>query len=146
MGVLDSCSHRAVPPRLTATSLSRIRWTQTLPETLTVSAGQLCAAHLEPVEPAQQRNRNLVRVEKEVSHFHHLLAGNGFDLFHDLVYAEKVLEVHFLASQVRHPGHGALETKNDVALELVLGAPKLLFRESFELQAAKLAHDQLDHF
>src|ERR1700733_2493669 len=65
------------------------------------SASQLSAAYLEAVQPAQQRDRDLIRVEQVVGHGHHLLTGDGLDLVHDFVYAEKMLKVHFLAGQVR---------------------------------------------
>src|SRR5450631_132145 len=105
MGILDSCSNRAVPPRLTATSLSRIRKDAADSSNAQRgdSAGQLSAAYFEPVEPAQQGDRDFIRVEEGVRHHHDLLAGNVFDLVHNFLDAEKVLKIHFLPSQVRHP-------------------------------------------
>src|ERR1700730_12388069 len=105
MGFLDSYSNRAVSPRLTAISLSRTRKDAVNSRNAQCVdlARQLSAAHLEPVEPAQQGHGDLVRVEKRIGHIHHLLAGNGFDLIHNFLDAEKVLKTHFLPSQVRHP-------------------------------------------
>src|SRR5665213_1587856 len=57
------------------------------------SAGKLSAGYFEPVEPAQERDRDLVRVEEEVGHGHHLFAGDGLDLVHNLVHAEEVFKV-----------------------------------------------------
>src|ERR1700749_3557114 len=102
MGILDSCSNRAVPPRLTATSLSRISKDEANSRNAQGpdSAGQLSAAYLETVQAAQQRHRDFVRVEERIGHLHDLLAGNRFDLVHNFLNAEKVFEIHFLPSQV----------------------------------------------
>ena len=68
-------------------------------------------------------------VEEPLRHGLHLLRCHLVDARNDLVHGEELVEVHLLPRQVGHARVRALQTHQNVALQLVLGA-RQLFRAS----------------
>ena len=99
---------------------------------------------MEAVEAAEKGEGDSVRMKEVGGHLHDLFFSDGFDAVEDFVEAEEALEVHLLAGEVGHAGHGAFEGEQEIALELILGAAELAWLERLGLEAAEFLHDEVD--
>ena len=99
---------------------------------------------VETFEAAEQGDGDAVGLEEVPGLGHDLFLGDAFDAVEDLGDGEEALEVHLLAGEVGHAGHGAFEREEQIALELILGAAELAGLERLGFEAAKLLHDEVD--
>ena len=67
-----------------------------------------------------------------------VFGGDRLDALNDLVHADEAVVVHFLPRQVRHARGRRLQAQHQAALELVLAALQLFFRERHVLEVAEL--------
>src|ERR1035441_782189 len=81
------------------------------------SASQVLPADLELLQIAQNRQRDLLRVEKRLCDAPHVVRCHGFDALQQLVQGEELAEIHFLPREVRHPATRRFQTEHQRALD-----------------------------
>src|SRR5580692_4258279 len=110
------------------------------------SAGQLVAGQLQAGKISQHGYGNRFGFEKLVGQFGEILGSDGFDFLDEFVEIVEAVEIHFLASQIRHAGGARFEREHQAAFELGFGALEFFFRHRFGFEAAKLFHHRLNDF
>src|SRR6267378_5294714 len=92
-------------------------------------AGQARAVEGEAVEGAEDGDGDLAGLEIALGEGLEFFVVDGFDAGEDFVERIEAAEIQLLAGEIGHAGTGGLEREHQRALEMILRAAKLFFRD-----------------
>src|SRR5467141_1967404 len=109
-----------------------------------ILAGETRAVEGEAVEGAKDGHGDQAGLEISQGEGLEFCAGDRFDPGEDFVERIEAAEIQLLAGEIGHAGAGGLEREHQRALEVILRAAKLFFRDRRFLQGAKFLNGEID--
>src|SRR5260370_41134934 len=92
------------------------------------SAGQAGAVEGEAVQGTEDGDGDLGRLERTPGKGLEFVVSDGFDAGENFVERIEAAKIQFLAREIRHARAGGVERKHQRALEVILRAAQLFFR------------------